>query len=171
MNIETERILLVPATAHHIKTELKDIKLLSGLLNCQIPGNWPPEELKDAIPYFLSTIEDKPACIDWLYRYCILKDNGSSELIGSIGFLNMPDENGTVETGYSILPQYQGNGYATEMLNAIVEWALENGAEKIIARSDMDNVKSQKVLVKAGFIKCDELFEEKKFLYEYKNFL
>ena len=36
------------------------------------------------------------------------------------------DENGITEIGYGILPEYCGRGYATEAINAAVEWALRH---------------------------------------------
>lgn len=171
MTIETERLLLIPATAEHISTELQDINKFSSLVNAKIPSNWPPADLKDVLPFFLKQLEENPELSNWLCRYCVIKSNSSNmpELMGSIGFLSAPDMDCTIETGYSVLPQYEGRGYATEMLQGIVRWALGQGAKKINARTDMDNTKSQRVLIKAGFSRCDDLTEDGKLMYTFEK--
>ena len=44
--------------------------------------------------------------------------------MGAIGFVGPPDENGDVETGFSIMPEQQGRGYATELVQSIVSRAF-----------------------------------------------
>ena len=168
MIIDTERIILLPASASSIKAEMISNHDLAKAISAEVTNNWPPEELKDAIPFFLSSIEKNSDNAPWLYRYCLLKQNENDKpvLVGSIGFLGQPDKDGKVETGYSVLPQFEGRGYATEMLKGILDWAIKNGAKKIIARTDTNNLKSQRVLEKAGFHFVGEIPGEDKLLFE-----
>ncbi|WP_369125201.1 GNAT family N-acetyltransferase [Alicyclobacillus fastidiosus] len=39
--------------------------------------------------------------------------------------LSPPDQQGNVEIGYDIIPEYQGRGYATEMAKAFIRWTFE----------------------------------------------
>lgn len=167
MIIETKRMLLLPATERLIKSELSSSEEFKEELNAFVPNNWPPEQLKDVREYFLEKIVEEPLNTDWLYRYCVIKQNGEEKpaLAGSIGFFSMPDENCAVETGYSVLPQYENKGYATEMLEGVINWSRKNGALKITAHTDSDNIASQKVLRKNGFVKSDTPEDDGRLLF------
>jgi RimJ/RimL family protein N-acetyltransferase len=72
-------------------------------------------------------------------------------VIGDIGFIGRPDEEGNVEFGYSIVPEYRGKGYATEAARAIIEWAFKQpGVMRVTADCLNDNHASIRVLEKAG---------------------
>ena len=83
-------------------------------------------------------------------------------MVGDICFYGEPNEEGEVEIGYGTYPAYQGNGYMTEAVAALIRWAREQPCvKKILASTDKTNVASYSVLVKNGFEKVgesDELF-------------
>ncbi|MER3514457.1 MAG: hypothetical protein C4310_08775 [Chloroflexota bacterium] len=57
-------------------------------------------------------------------------------LVGSGGFKGPPHA-GAVEIGYSVLPQYQGKGYATEMVAGLVRRALKHAeVDRIVAETE-----------------------------------
>jgi putative acetyltransferase len=79
-------------------------------------------------------------------------ERASGAVVGGIGFFG-PPEDGVTEIGYGIVPSRQGHGYATEAVNAMVAIAWESpGTTTVIANTDTDNVASQRVLEKAGFV-------------------
>lgn len=71
--------------------------------------------------------------------------------IGSIGFFGAPNAKGEVEVGYGIDEEYRSNGYASEALKLLCEWAFDNGAFFIGAQTEEDNSASKRVLEKCGF--------------------
>ena len=78
-------------------------------------------------------------------------------IIGGLCFKGHPDENGYVEIGYGMDPNYLNNGYMTETLNVVINWALAHEAVKgVIAETEKDNIPSQKVLAKNGMEKYKE---------------
>lgn len=83
-------------------------------------------------------------------------------MVGDICFYGEPNEEGEVEIGYGTYSAYQGNGYMTEAVAALIRWALEQPSVKtILASTNKTNVASYSVLVKNGFEKVgesDELF-------------
>ena len=84
----------------------------------------------------------------WLAWYGVA-ENGV--LVGGAGFKGPPVD-GMVETGYSVLPDYQHKGYATEMVGALVDWAMgQPGVNRVIADTDENNVPSLKLLGNLGF--------------------
>ena len=78
-------------------------------------------------------------------------------LIGTIGAYDLRD--GCIEVGYSVVPAWQGRGYATEALKKVLAYLTEN--EKIpcvTAWCAAENAGSRRVLEKAGMklVRCEE---------------
>lgn len=73
-------------------------------------------------------------------------------LVGDAGLKEEPDEQGSADLGYSIVPEYQGKGYAVEIARAVVEWALRRKEiRRVAAECSADNIASIRVLEKTGF--------------------
>jgi RimJ/RimL family protein N-acetyltransferase len=72
---------------------------------------------------------------------------------GMVGFKGAPDETGAVEIGYGIDPACQNQGYITEAVKAMLEWAFSQTACTIITAKGVlrSNLASQSVLLKCGF--------------------
>lgn len=79
----------------------------------------------------------------------ILKSENKS--IGSIGFKGTANERHEVEIGYGINEEYNNQGYATEAMKALIEWAFTQKVYYIQAQIEPDNEPSKKVLQKCGF--------------------
>lgn len=75
-----------------------------------------------------------------------------------IGFLNDcgADENGTIEIGYVIHPDYQGNGYMTEALGAVIPELFRIGYRRVIAGFFEENTASRRVMEKCGMRRLPE---------------
>lgn len=150
----TSRLRLVPATVPLARAELADRATFAAMLEARVPDNWPPESAADALPWFLQQLEEAPEeRAGWLAWYGVRSaTNGEpATLVGGAGFLG-PPVGGTVYTGYSVLPQYQNQGYATEMVRALVEWALARpGVRRVAAETGADNNPSVKLLKGLGF--------------------
>ncbi len=129
-------------------------KLASGLNAC-IPEDWPPGEYdRPAIEYFRTRLAERPHDIGWYGWYAILREDESqpATLVGAGGFFGPPSEDGVVEVGYSIVPSFEGRGYATELVRSLVTHALASGrVKRIIAHTRPENIGSVKVLEKSGF--------------------
>ena len=58
----------------------------------------------------------------------------------------------SVEIGYAILEKFQGKKYASEIVNAILNWAFSvKNIDEVVAVTNPKNTISKKVLEKAGF--------------------
>ena len=153
--IDTARLKLVPATLEVARAELRDPTAFARLLGANVPGNWPPESAADALPLFLEWLEATPDEVGWFGWYALARLDGVGELtlVGGGGFLGPPTERG-VQIGYSVLPQFQRLGYATEMVKSLTGWAFAGGrVATILAETEHENPASSRVLAKAGF-KC-----------------
>lgn len=154
--IKTKRLRLVPTSAQLARAEMENRTRFAELLGASVSDEWPPETLADALPLFLEWIEAAPEQIGWFGWYALAtKDEPTGEnrlvLVGSGGFLGPPKE-GEVEVGYCILPQFQGVGFATELVGALASWALgQPGVSHIAAETEWANPASVRVLAKNGF--------------------
>lgn len=85
----------------------------------------------------------------WYATWAIEKKDGT--YIGDLCFKGLNDD-GSVEIGYGITEENQGKGYATEAVEAVIVWALDQpGVRQVEAETEQDNKKSQRVLEKCGF--------------------
>jgi RimJ/RimL family protein N-acetyltransferase len=153
MMLLTPRMRLIPATTELVRAEIADRPVFATLLDATIPVNWPPEMLADALPWFLQQLEADPGRVGWMGWYAVLSEDSPDApiLVASGGFLG-PPQAGTVEVGYSVLPQFQGQGFATEMVAALVDWALaQPGVERVIAEVLPSNTPSVRLLRRIGF--------------------
>ena len=83
-------------------------------------------------------------------------------IIGDIGFKGRPSDNGLIEIGYGIYPEFFNNGYMTEAVEIMVTWAFDQPEVRIIlAETSKENIPSQKVLNKNRF----KIFAETEFNY------
>lgn len=151
--IISKRLRLMPFTAESVKADMEKLNDFKNYLGAIIPKNWPPETLKDAMPFFQKHLESHPEHIGWLGHYVVLREeNTFNFLIGSGGFTGPPTDEGVIEIGYSILPQFQNNGFASETVDYLIKWAFQqHNVKVIIATSHNDNIFSIKILEKHGF--------------------
>ena len=152
--IRSPRLSLVPATQEILSADLNDHITLAALLNATIPGTWPPPLLdQDALMFFIKMGEEgsDPHFSSW---YWILNgpNQESDILIGSGGVVSHSEEEGTVVIGYSVLDEFQNQGYATEaiahMIPAIFSFP---GVIRILATTYPELSASVRVLEKSGF--------------------
>ncbi|WP_406158448.1 GNAT family N-acetyltransferase [Streptomyces canus] len=75
--------------------------------------------------------------------------------IGGIGFHGAPDEDGRAEVGYDLAESARGQGYATEALRALSDWALaRDDVRSLCATIEPDNAASQRVIARAGYVRA-----------------
>jgi len=84
----------------------------------------------------------------WLSLAVYLKE--TSEFIGVNGFRNTSNPK-EAEVGFMFLPKFQGRGFATESLEAVLNYALFLGYDSVVANVTEPNVASIKVLEKCSF--------------------
>jgi RimJ/RimL family protein N-acetyltransferase len=53
--------------------------------------------------------------------------------------------------GYTVAPEHQGHGYATEAVAALVDWMITRGVHRVAATLDPRNLGSARVLERCGF--------------------
>lgn len=89
---------------------------------------------------------------DW-FTYWLIVIMAKPAGAGFIGFKGLPDENGKVEIGYGIDAVYRNQGYMTEALNALTEWAFRHPECRALTATAVFNPASERVLQKSGWQK------------------
>ena len=167
IRIETERLELVAGTPTLVRAEIGDRQQFSHLLQAQIPRSWPPEYIDtDAMNFSLEQLLSGPEQAGWWCWYFVRRSNSAERvLIGTGGFKGAPDENRTVEIGYSVLPEFQKQGLGSEAVAGLVRWAGEHGVTKVQAETLPELDASIRVLEKNGFVYMGNGSEEGVILY------
>ncbi len=113
------------------------------------------EEALELIAMFDDKIE-KGIGINW--GICFLDE--PEKLIGIIGHYRLKPEHYRAEVGYMIFPEYGGKGIVSEALQKVIEYGFEEmKLHSIEAILDPENIGSEKVLLKNGFVKEGHLIE------------
>lgn len=95
------------------------------------------------------------------FGFWAVTDRASGRLLGEAGFHELrreltPRIEGSLETGWSLVPDVHGQGLATEMLGAILAWGAENfPGKRITCLIDPDNAASLRLARKLGFREID----------------
>lgn len=147
--------------------EVRDADKLYALINRNREhiGKW----LK--FPSITVTSEDSKAFIERV-RLRYAKGDGywlgiwnDDELVGSIGFLYIDQENKKTEIGYWLGKEYEGKGMVTKSIKALINYGFDElHLNKIEIGAATDNVKSRAIPERLGFKLEGEIRD-----YEYIN--
>jgi ribosomal-protein-alanine N-acetyltransferase len=152
--LRTSRLLLIPASVESLRAELRSNDALGEVIGAEIPSSWPPELYDaDAINWTIRALESGGSGPDWsLYYFTRVNDGGKRTLIGAGGYKGDPDETGTVEIGYAVLPEFQRQGYAREAVAGMLDFAFtDERVRRVIAHTLEHLIPSRGVLETSGF--------------------
>jgi RimJ/RimL family protein N-acetyltransferase len=80
-----------------------------------------------------------------------VEERETGRLVGDVGLSPAEGEPGVIKVGYTVSPAFQGRGYATEAIRALIEYALGTlGADVVRAYASAENVPSIRVAEKVG---------------------
>ena len=85
-----------------------------------------------------------------------IESRKTNQYIGTVGYtvVQTTPVGKIVGAGYAILPEYRGQGYATEAFNALIRFAFEeNDVFRLIAGCRVENKASERVMQKCGMVK------------------
>ena len=92
------------------------------------------------------------------FGFWAIEEKASGRLVGEGGFHELmrdmrPSLEGTLETGWSLLPEAHGKGYATEAVSAMLGWAAAaKPGLPITCFIDPGNAASIRVAARLGFV-------------------
>ena len=151
MIVDTERLELYVLNAPQMRLWLTDIPALERQLNCSYRGE-PIEGI------FLKIIEGQAVLTEeheseyYWHSFWFLIRKSDRVVVGSAHFKSGPNENGEVEIGYGLGKEFEHNGYMTEAVAAMCQWAkAQPGISHVVAETYLDNAPSQNILKRCGF--------------------
>lgn len=106
------------------------------------------------------------------YGYWVIEENDGHDFVGEIGFADFkreiaPSMQGVPEIGFALSPAFHGRGYATEAVNAVLEWAdthLPTG--RTVCLINPANAASRRVVEKCAYRVFEEgLFNDQPVLF------
>lgn len=155
--IETNRLILKPLTHNQLIKYIKCDNSLEEELSLNKTSRTISLELKEAFEQtILPNVADKTK--NYLYSTLWTAISKSeNKMIGDLCIVGEPNADGEIEIGYGTYGEFQGRGFMTEIVGAIIEWTKTQKIVKaIIASTDKTNTASFKVLEKNNFIKIGE---------------
>lgn len=106
-------------------------------------GTATPKRAEDEEAWYEATTDDDEV-------HLLICDSG--EPVGIVGLSGIEPTWGVAELGYYVDPEAHGQGYATEAVALVVEYAFrDRRLEKLAADAIADNEASRRVLEKNGF--------------------
>ncbi|OFW78350.1 MAG: hypothetical protein A2Z48_04530 [Actinobacteria bacterium RBG_19FT_COMBO_70_19] len=88
-------------------------------------------------------------------------ERASERLVGDVGFSRVDGEPGVIKVGYTMAPTFQGRGYGTEAMRALVTYLFDVlGVDVVRAYASVENVPSTRVAEKVG-MRLVERFERR----------
>ena len=143
--INTKRLQIIRCEQRHLEALAASRATLAALLGFTLPPSWPlfPEA------YVPSPAPEREANHPW-GSYFFLAPTLKS-LVGSGGFKGAPDNSGTVEIGYEIGQEHWNNGFASEAVRGLIDFAFDDPAVLAVSAHTLaEQNASCRVLQKAG---------------------
>ncbi len=145
MKIESNRLFLYPMSDEEMETLIRNEK---------------NSALKQAYSEMLQGCIQKPENRIWYAVWLMELKNRPGTIVGDFCFKGL-NADGIIEIGYGLREGFCGNGYMTEALKVISEWAFaQQGVTRLEAETEPGNKSSQKVLAACGFIPTGTIGEE-----------
>jgi ribosomal-protein-alanine N-acetyltransferase len=151
-DLKTSRLRLVAMTPAMLEADAARDGSLSTFLSAKLTEEWPPFEWEaHVIEMIFAHATQVPSRLGW-HRYVLISEGAlSGTLIGCVG--GFPKEDGTVEIGYSTLPEFQRRGYGSEAAGALIDWLLrQQGIQAVTAQAYSNAVESIKVMERCGMV-------------------
>jgi RimJ/RimL family protein N-acetyltransferase len=108
----------------------------------------------------LSDIAANPEGARWIARAAV--DEPGGFVVGYAGFHGPPNDDGMVEVGYTVVPEYRRRGYARAMLAGLLRRAADEPQVRVVRASIRpDNVASLATIAGFGFEPAGEQWDER----------
>ncbi|MGN0429669.1 MAG: GNAT family N-acetyltransferase [Acetatifactor sp.] len=88
------------------------------------------------------------------FYYAVCEKKEGNAVVGIVEIFNVDGRTEQVEIGYTIAPNRQGRGLASEAIGVLTDYLIcQVGLNRVRAMVHVDNIASQKALLKNGFQK------------------
>ncbi|HSW29708.1 MAG TPA: GNAT family N-acetyltransferase [Longimicrobiales bacterium] len=153
LSLETARLRVTALTRDALQAWLDgDVERLRAETGAvfQAPPACPPLFGED-LPRFRDRMAERPHELGWWAWLASRRDDARA--VGVCGLGGYPDREGSAELGYSVYPEEEGQGYATEASRALMSWVLaQPGVVRVRATVPTGNGPSVGVARKLGMV-------------------
>ena len=149
-HIITARLQLIPLPLHQLELALQDINALEQSLNITIARSFVTAIVERAIGMKIDNMRRADVSQHHWLTYWLIVIQDENIGVGMLGFKGFPDGTGSTEIGYGIDPAYQGKGYMSEAVQALIDWAFQHRFCAQITASEVENPASRRLLEKLG---------------------
>ena len=152
--IETRRLKLHPLTHSQLLNYLANDQSLEKELNVMESSREISAELREALETtIIANVADTTKNYLYSTLWTLIEKTGN-KMVGELCMMGEPNENGEIEIGYGTYEQFQNNGYMTEAVGGLIEWAAKQPEVRYInACTGKKNIASFSVLIKNKFAK------------------
>lgn len=151
IRVHTERLEIAPLVLDEIEALLAEdgvrLRELTGVLFPRPAA--PPPYMTDPLPAVRERLRIRPAEAPW-WNW-LMYERETKRAVGSVSFGGPADESGGVLIGYAIYEQFEGHGYATEAVKAMIGWAFQQtGVRQVRTLAPVWNTPALRVAENAG---------------------
>ena len=164
--IRAKRVELVSMTPSAIHALLDDRREEAAAeLRLVLPDGWPDDHDASFLRLRLGQMRARPEIQEWAVRALTFLGQ-ARPFAGHLGFHGPPGVNAlrrddAVELGYMVMPAYRRQGYATEAVLAMIDWAhRERGVGVFVASISPANEPSLALVRRLGFVHVGEHWDE-----------
>jgi RimJ/RimL family protein N-acetyltransferase len=118
-----------------------------------------PADRAEVSPAWLARARAATPGDPWALGFSVV-ERASGTVVGDCGYKGPPDSEGCVEIAYGVVPDYRGRGYATEAAQALVAFAFNQDAVRLVrAHTRPENIASAQVVAKCGLVRKGEVMD------------
>jgi RimJ/RimL family protein N-acetyltransferase len=140
----------MPLNIHQLELALQNVEDLEKSLNMPIMRSFITDRVRRALGMKIEKMQKADiAQHDW-FTYWLIEIRHEQIGAGMLGLKGFPDEDGSTEIGYGIDAAYQNQGYMSEAVRALIDWAFTHPFCNVITASDVENPASKRLLEKLG---------------------
>ncbi|MDL4841294.1 GNAT family N-acetyltransferase [Aquibacillus rhizosphaerae] len=161
--LKSLRLILEPIDLTTASNLLNETGKYSNPLYIHNENEFPSNALRAFLPIYIELLENDMTMLG--YGPWILRNKTNRMIIGEIGLRMESQDTIVLDIGYQIISEFRNQGFATEAVSVICDWAFTKGVRELNAYCDLENKASQKVLIKNNFVivsvKTDLIFFKK----------
>jgi [ribosomal protein S5]-alanine N-acetyltransferase len=148
--VRTARLDLRPLGAEAIEALVAgDGERLRRVTGARFREPAPPPYMAEALPVVRDRLRQWPDETPW-WNWLVV-DREAGEAVGSVAFGGPVSPEGAVLVGYAIYAHYEGRGYATEAVKAMVAWVFgQPGVREVRALAPVWNTPALRVAENVG---------------------
>ncbi|HEX3273509.1 MAG TPA: GNAT family N-acetyltransferase [Gemmatimonadales bacterium] len=149
--VGTERLELAPLTLDEVDALLagdeERLRALTGVLFPRPVA--PPPYMTDPLPTVRERLRARPDQAPW-WNW-LMFERETKRAVGSVAFGGPPDAAGSVLIGYAMYAQFEGHGYATEAVKAMIDWSFRQpGVRQVRTLAPVWNTPALRVAENVG---------------------